>query len=178
VKARAKEDDYARALDARGAFAASQKCVMKARMRTLRLIGYTLAVLVACFALYVAADVARSFYGADQYQQSLKRIPPNEIRVDDLRLLPKLPGNYRLRAQIHNLSPTYTLYSVRVVVTVDDCVMGKCQQQAEGLADLVGRAPPNQSATFFAEELILPALAQPLGERRLTSRVAYTRGGR
>ena len=83
-------------------------------MRTLRLIGYTLAVLVACFALYVAADVARSFYGAYQAKQSLTRIPPNEIRVEDLRLLPKLPGNYRLRAQIHNLSPTYTLYAVRV----------------------------------------------------------------
>jgi len=52
--------------------------------------------------------------------------------VDDLRLLPKRPGNYRLRAQIHNLSATYNLYSVRVVVIVDDCVMGKCHQQAEG----------------------------------------------
>jgi hypothetical protein len=146
-------------------------------MGTLRLIGYTLAVLVGCFVLYVAADVARSFSGAYRYEQSLKRIAPNEVRVDDLRLLPKLPGNYRLRAQVHNLSATYTLYSVRVVVTVDDCVRGECHQQAEGLADLVGQAPPNQSATFFAEELILPALDQPLGERRVTSRVAYTRGG-
>jgi len=34
------------------------------------------------------------------------------------------------------------------------------------------------SAAFFAEELVLPALDQPLGDRRLTARVAYTRGGR
>jgi len=147
-------------------------------MATLRLIGYTLAVLVACFVLYVASDVARSFYGAYRYQQSLTRISPNEVRVEELRLLAKRVGNYRLRAQVHNLSPTYTLYFVRVVVVVDDCSRGQCHQQAEALADLVGQAPPNQSATFFAEELLLPALDQPLGDRRLTARVAYTRGGR
>jgi hypothetical protein len=147
-------------------------------MRTLRLIGYPVAVLVGGFVLYVAADVARSLSDASRYEQSLKRIAPNEVRVDDLRLLPKRPGNYRLRAQVRNLSPTYTLYEVRVVVTVDDCVRGACQQRAEGTTDLVGQAAPNQSAIFFAEELILPDLAQPLGEWRLTSRVAYTRGGR
>jgi len=68
-------------------------------MAALRLIGYPLVVLVACFVLYVAADVARSFYRA-YAQQSLMRIAPNEVRVDELRLLPKPVGNYRLRAQV------------------------------------------------------------------------------
>jgi hypothetical protein len=147
-------------------------------MHTLRLLAYIVAALLAGLVLYIAADLVRTFSGTYRYKRSLERIAADEVRVDDLRLMPKRPGNYRLRAQVHNLSRTYTLHEVRVVVTLDDCVKGECRAQAEGLADLVGQAPPNQSAIFFAEELILPALRQPVGERRVTARVAYTRGGR
>jgi len=143
-----------------------------------RSIVSSVAILAACFALYVAGDVMRSVYGANRYKQRLKRIAPNKVRVDNLRLLPKRPGIFRLRAQVHNSSPTYTLDEVSLDVIVDDCVNGDCRQVAKGSADLFGRALPNQSATFFAEELILPELPQPLGERRLTSRIAYTRAAR
>lgn len=150
---------------------------MGTRMGKLRLIGCTLAALVACLVLYAVADFARSLYREHQYQKTVNRIPPSEVQADGLQLTRTTAGHYRLRGEIHNLSHTYSLYSARLVVVVQDCVNGECHEQAEGLADVNRQVPPGQSATFLAEEVILPNLASPLGERRLTSRVAYTRGG-
>jgi hypothetical protein len=83
-------------------------------------------------------------------------------------------GRYHLSGQIHNLSPTFTLHEVTIAFLVEDCVKGDCHEQAQGTAHVGCQVPPTQWAPFDHDDVFLSAALTPRGERRLTSRVAYT----
>src|SRR5262249_37571927 len=103
--------------------------------------------------------------------EATKRIAISEVQLDDLRLTGTGPDHYRLTGVVHNGSPTYELSDVRFNLTVQDCVRGDCREQAHGFGEVIRRVPPNQAATFDTSIVALPAMAAPLGERRLAYHV-------
>ncbi len=136
-------------------------------------IGGTVAGIAAIIALVVVADVARSLSGTYRYEKKINRVAPSEVQLDGLQLT-FTRGRYHLSGQIHNRSSTYTLREVTIAFAVEDCVKGECHDQAQGTAHVGCHVAPDQSATFESDDVMLSAALTPRGERRLTSRVAYT----
>jgi hypothetical protein len=136
-------------------------------------IGYAVAAIAGIIALAIVADAARSLYGTYRYQNRINRVAPGEVQLDGLQLTFSR-GRYHLTGTIHNLSPRYALSEVTIALVVEDCLKGACHEQAQGTAHVGCHVPPNQSSRFDFDNVMLTAPLTPLGERRLTSRVAYT----
>jgi hypothetical protein len=136
-------------------------------------VGCTVAGMAAILAIMVVGDVARSFYGTYKYQKRINRVSPGEVQLEGVQLT-FTRGRYHLSGQIHNGSSTYALREVTIAMVIEDCVNGECHEQAQGTAHVGCHVPPNQSAMFDFENVILSAALTPRGERRVNSRVAYT----
>lgn len=136
---------------------------------------YTAAAIAGVIAWAIVADVARSLRNVSRQKQAMERIAPTQIQLDSLQLTGTAPA-YRLSGQVHNLSPSYTLTDVVFELVVEDCVKGQCHEQARGHGEVIRRVPPNQSVVFESAIVSLPAIAQSLGERRLSYHVWTTYG--
>lgn len=136
-------------------------------------IGCAVAAVGATIALAIAADIGRSFYDSYRYEKRINRVAPNEVQLDAVELTFS-GGRYHLSGSIRNESARDTLREVTIAFVVEDCVDGACHQQAEGTAHVGCHVPPKQSARFSVDDVLLSAALSPRGERRLTSRVAYT----
>lgn len=141
-----------------------------------RPIGVLAAGVTALLLLAVAAEVVKSISQARRELQAQRRIAPREIQLDGMQLTAISATNYRLTGVVHNLSPTWTLTDVRFWMRVEDCVNGACREQARGHVEVIRRVPPNQASVFSTEIVSLPAIAPPLGERRLSYDVYLTVG--
>jgi hypothetical protein len=134
-------------------------------------IAWTAGAVVTALALYVVADVVRSFSQVRREVEASRRIAISEVQLDDLHLTGSGPDHYRLTGVVHNLSPTYELSDVRFNLTAQDCLRGDCREQAHGFGEVIRRVPPNQAAVFETSIVALPAVAAPLGERRFVYHV-------
>ena len=148
-----------------------------------RLLGWTVAAIVAWLALYVASDLVRSFRNLARSREASERIPLREVKVDDLQITGTTPATYEIRGLVHNLSPTQTLTVTRFTFIVQDCITADtCVEQARGHAEVMREVRPNQAAAFSTHNLMLMVgngsapLLPPRGERRIVSNVWLTMG--
>ena len=152
-------------------------CVLSPEAR--RPIAWIAAAIVGSIALYIAADVMRSFREIRRANEARKLISTREVTVDDLQLTGTSPATYRLRGLVHNLSPTYTLTLARFEFIVQDCVAkDECHEQGRGHAEVIREVKPNQAASFSTQTILIhgDVLPPPRGERRLIPTVWLTSG--
>jgi hypothetical protein len=140
-------------------------------------VGVTAAAIIASIVIYIAADVARSFYGLYQDNLATKRIAVSEVTLDDLQLTGTSTADYRLTGTVHNHSTTYTLGDVRFGLLLEDCGPTGCRTEGTGHAEVIHSVRPNQAATFSTQIVMLAPLLPPVYQRRITYRVFTTVGG-
>jgi hypothetical protein len=141
-------------------------------------IGWSIAIVYGLVILAVVALLVTGLFQIRRDKRIAERIAPSEVQLTDLQLTrgDKAPGEYRLSGRVHNLSQRYALSDVRLVLIVEDCVRGNCQQQAQGQAEVIRSVQPGESDDFSTPIVQLPTMAPPLGERRLSYRVWNTVG--
>ena len=106
------------------------------------------------------------------------RIAHDEVLLQNLQLFPTdTPGWYRLTGTVQNLSPTYTLTSMRLDLTVEDCLEDACTEIGRGYAEIIrgpGFMVGGQIVPFTTNIVRLPVLPMPQGTQRLQYTIART----
>ena len=132
--------------------------------------------IVAVIALLIGADVTRSFVKLWQDDQQWKRTEAEWVELQDLQLTGTSRKDYRLTGLFHNRSRQYRLSHITIDLIVDDCVAGRCREQAHGRTEVIQVVEPNETEKFTTQMVELPDMPAPRGERRFSYRVISTRG--
>lgn len=136
--------------------------------------------IVAALALTAAVSVVVVVFMAlrelREWNAAMARIAATEVELTDLDLSGTSDKTYKLRGFVHNRSTRYTLTDAKFELTVEDCVAGHCREQARGRGEVIRRVRPGETVGFSTEAVILPSIAAPAGERRLSYRVQNTWG--
>jgi len=104
-----------------------------------------LKIAAVLFAVFVVLVVGYLAVQKSEEVASKSRISLSEVQFDDLRLA--INGtNSRLTGTIRNNSSKYTLFDAELLITVKDCVQGKCDVVGQDSVNLwgLGTIPPGQ----------------------------------
>ncbi len=121
--------------------------------------------LLVVIGILVVGGFALYLNGQHKEELAKKRISPDEIQLDDLRLAPSYsPESFRIVGRIKNKSQKYSLDSLRLKITMRDCVkLGDCKIVGESVAWSFADVPPGQSRDFD-ESVYFSNLAKPKGK--------------
>jgi len=90
---------------------------------------YGLALGTIVFFLVVGASVL--YLSEDKrVQKSEQKIAANELRLDNVVMVPAYGNNYKINAQLSNLSTRYQVTSVLLRLDLKDCGTGQCIDEA------------------------------------------------
>lgn len=126
---------------------------------------YWLAIITApiWIPIVIVVTIYQQCAGNAEAEKARLRITPAEIRLDDLRLEPQYSGSYKLTGRVYNMSHQFTLTSLDLKLTIQDCLPG-------GKCDTVGESTESPFLT------IPPGQARDLDERVHFSGVVAPRG--
>jgi hypothetical protein len=104
----------------------------------------------------------------------MAQIAATEVELAGLKLSGFSERTYKLRGFIHNRSTRYTLGQVTFELTVEDCIADHCREQARGHSEIIRRVRPGETVGFDTDDVMMPSIAPPAGEQRLSYRVRNT----
>jgi hypothetical protein len=127
----------------------------------------------------ILGAIGIAWYVWQQHEDELarKRISLNEVQLVNIMFQPGDRANsYRIEGQVKNNSPRYTLQSVRIKITLRDCVRpGECETVGETIATSLNEVFPGQ-ARQIDETVHFPGLSGPKGTYMWDYSVLETKG--
>jgi hypothetical protein len=149
-------------------------CVVWPALR--RVVIRTLAVVALTAAAMAVTIVGMGLREFCQKLESQHRIPASEVELRGLELTGGQESACRLRGLIHNRSTRYTLTDTLFELIIEDCVEGRCREQARAHGEVIRRVAPGATVAFDTDTVQVPLLTPPAGERRFSYHVWNTAG--
>jgi hypothetical protein len=126
------------------------------------------------FAVIIAIIGFLAWYQNHELALSKQRIPVADVELADVDLLDQARGK-EITGRVRNHSPEFTLTELRVRISMQDCVDGRCEVINQTDLTLKPNAPPGQ-ARDFREPLYFKSTAAPRGKLALRYDIVSTRG--
>ena len=126
------------------------------------------------FAVIVGIIGFLAWYQNHELALSKQRIPVAEVELADVALVDQARGR-EITGRVRNHSREFTLTELRLRVSMEDCVDGRCEVINQTDMTLKPNAPPEQ-ARDFREPLYFKSTIAPRGKLALRYDVVSTRG--